>query len=113
MLESLLDLVTQKRTQFDLSLRGVNGYTGRGDISFAAWPDGKRKLDIALRGVAGRVAEVYADGALAATVDLKEGRAGQTLDTRRGDTVPQLGVGAQIDVRQNGQVILQGAFASE
>lgn len=113
LLETLLDLVTQKRTQLDLSLRGVNGYTGRGDISFAIWADGNRKMDVALRGVAGRVAEIYANGALAGTVDLNDGKAGQSFDTRRGHAVPELSEGAQIDIRQNGEIILEGAFVSE
>lgn len=113
MFDLLLDFVTQKRTFLESNLRGVNGYTGRGDITFAVWPNGKRKLDIALRGVAGRVAEIYANDALAATVDLDAGRAGRTFDTRRGDPVPYLTQDARLDVRQNGQVILEGVFNSE
>ncbi len=103
----------KKRTRLESNLKGVNGYTGQGDIAFAAWPNGKRKLDVALRGVAGRVAEVYANGALAATIDLKEGRAGRSFNTQRGDQVPQLTPDATIDVRQNGQIILEGAFNTE
>ncbi len=106
----ILDFVTQKRTHLESSLRGVNGFTGRGDITFAVWPNGKRKLDVALRGVAGRVAEVYANDTLAVTIDLDDGRAGRTFYTRRGDAVPYLTQDMRIDVRQNGQVILEGAF---
>lgn len=113
MFDLLLDFVTQRRTHFESNLRGVNGYTGRGDITFAVWPNGKRKLDVALRGVAGRVAEIYANDALAATIDLNDGRAGRTFDTRRGDPVPHLTRDARLDVRQNGQIILEGAFNTE
>ncbi len=113
LIDLLLDLVTHKRTHLESSLRGVDGYTGRGDIAFSAWPNGKRKLAVELRGIAGRIAEVYADGALAATIDLNDGRAGQTLDTKHGDTVPHLAEGAHIDVRQNGQIILEGEFSTE
>ena len=65
----LLNFINMNCTRFESSLRGVNGFTGRGDIAFAVWPNGKRQLNVELRGVAGRVAEVYADGALAATIE--------------------------------------------
>lgn len=113
MINLLLNFINLNCTRFESSLRGVNGFTGRGDIAFAVWPNGKRQLNVELRGVAGRVAEVYADGALAATIDLDEGRAGKSFNTKRGDDVPYLTKDASIDVRQNGQVILEGAFRSE
>lgn len=103
----------RKRGTVDAALRGVNGFTGRGEIEFTLGENGDRKLSVGLRGVAGRSAEVFADGALAATVNLDDGRADRLFDTRRGDAVPALTAGARIDIRQNGDVILEGVLTRD
>lgn len=113
MLDALLKLLPGIRAGLEAKLSGVNGYTGRGEIEFAARKNGARKLGIELRGVAGREAEFCADDQFTATVSLKNGRADQTFSTNRGDDVPELKEGAHVEVRQNGQTILQGVLARD
>ncbi|MHA7871607.1 MAG: hypothetical protein ACX939_04580 [Hyphococcus sp.] len=110
MFEALLRLFPRKSADLEAKLQGVNGFTGRGEIEYAAWSSGARALEVELRGVAGRSAEVYADGAPIAEVNLDNGRVDRTFATQRGDSVPELIEGARIDVRQNGDIILEGVL---
>jgi hypothetical protein len=110
MLETILSVLPRKRTELEARLQGVDGYTGRGEIEFTAWKNGKKKMEVELRGVAGRNAEVYADNVLTVTVDLDNGRGDHKFNTRKGDEVPDLVEGARIDVRQNGEIILEGVL---
>ncbi|MEM8935629.1 MAG: hypothetical protein AAGC77_04410 [Pseudomonadota bacterium] len=93
-------------------LEGVQGFTGRGAVEYVKWRSGARALDVALKGVAGLRADVYADDKLAATVSLDNGKGGRKFSTRRGDQVPELGDGARIEIRQNGDPILIGVLTS-
>lgn len=113
MLDALLKMVPGLRADLEAKLSGVNGYTGRGEIEFATTRNGARKLGIELRGVAGREAEFCAEETFTATVPLKNGRADQTLSTSRGHEVPELKEGAHVEIRQNGQTILQGVLARD
>lgn len=90
-------------------LAGVNGFTGRGAVSFQS--GGARKLSIALQGIAGKQAEVIADDEPAGTVMVVKGRANATFTSKRGDKLPELGDGSRIDIRQNGDVILSGVLS--
>lgn len=110
MLNELLKALPRKRLELAAKLSGVSGFTGRGDIEFTVWKSGARELEVELRGVAGRIAEVYADNVLIATVNLNNGRVGHRFDTRKGDDVPALVEGERIEVRQNGDVILDGVL---
>lgn len=92
-------------------LSGVNGFTGRGEAIFQIGGAGAKKLVIALQGVAGREAEIVANEKPAATVKIVNGRASATFTSRRGDKLPELGDGARIDVRQNGDIILSGVLS--
>lgn len=109
----IMSILPFKRAELEARLAGVDGFTGRGEIEFIIWNNGGRALDVELRGVAGRTAEIYANNALAATVDLDNGRADCIFDTRKGDAVPDLIEGARIEVRQNGDVILDGVLVPD
>ena len=98
----------RKSTDLEADLRGINGFTGYGEIEYAEFTDGKRLLEIELRGVAGRNAEIYIDGNRYRSVPLDNGRHDETYDTSTGDAIPAITVGAQIDVHQNGDHILSG-----
>lgn len=92
-------------------LRGVDGFTGRGAIEFRRFKGGSKKLAVALRGIAGCEAEIFADGKRIDTVVFDNGRAAYRCECVGGSLLPDLAEGAQIEIRQNGRAILQGVFA--
>ncbi len=100
----------RKTADLEARLQPVNGYTGRGEIEFSAWRNGSRQLEVELRGVAGRSADVFVNGERVQTVMLDNGRVDAFYDTRQGDAVPELAEGAAVEVRQNGDPILSGVL---
>ena len=110
MLEALLNLLPPMRADLTAKLVGVNGFTGDGEVEFISRRNGVRSLEVALRGVAGREALVYADDAPTARLTFDNGRASQTFATDRGDDIPRLYYGASIEIRQNGEAILKGVL---
>lgn len=111
MIGPLKRILSHKNVDLEAKLKGVNGFTGYGEIEFAEWKSGTRKLDIGLRGCGGAVAEVYANDVHTATVNLNNGRVDYTFSTRKGDAVPQLAEGTRMEIRQNGDAILSGVLA--
>lgn len=101
-------LAGRKLMDLEANLTGVNGYTGRGEIEYSAWKNGARRMEVELKGVAGQTADIYVDGTLAKTVPLRNGAVDHTFDSSRGDDVPALCEGARIEIRQNGDLILEG-----
>lgn len=101
-------LAGRKLVDLEANLLGVNGFTGWGEVEFSAWKNGARRMEIELKGVAGQTADVYVDGTLAKTITLNNGAADRKFDSSRGDDVPALSQGAHIEIRQNGDVILEG-----
>ena len=110
MLRALLKVLPYRRAAFDARLAGVNGFTGRGDIAFTLWNSGEKTMEVALRGVAGRSAEIYEGDALIAEVAIVNGRADTAFHTRKGAVLPDLGPEARLDIRQNGHAILSGSL---
>ncbi|NOX94684.1 MAG: hypothetical protein GXP04_06180 [Alphaproteobacteria bacterium] len=110
MLDAILNALPRKLTSLEVKLHGVSGYTGRGEIAFTAWKSGAKEMEIELRGVAGRCAEVFIDDVFSINVDLDNGRIDHTFTTRKGDNIPDLTEGARVDVRQNGEIILEGVL---
>ncbi|MEZ5894622.1 MAG: hypothetical protein R3C58_15930 [Parvularculaceae bacterium] len=92
-------------------LAGVNGFTGRGAIGYAGRNGRSKRMRVFMRGVAGRNADIFADGALAASTKVKNGRVWAHFASERGDPVPALEEGAVIEIRQNGDVILSGVLS--
>lgn len=100
----------RKTADLEARLSPINGYTGRGEIEFSAWGNGSRQLEIELRGVAGRVAELFINGERIKTVNLDNGRVDAFYDTRQGDALPELSEGASVEIIQNGDAILNGVL---
>ena len=113
MLGFIFNALTRKRAALETKLLGVSGFTGRGDIAFGAWKNGKKKMKVALRGVAGKTAEIYANNTPALTLSVNNGRVKQNFTTLNGDNIPDLIEGTHIDIRQNGEVILAGVLKSD
>ncbi len=98
------------RIALNTKLQGVNGFTGNGDVAFLFWRSGAKKIDIGLNGVAGRTADVFLNDAHYQAMPLENGAARFTLNTSRGDPVPDLAPGASVEIRQNGEAILGGTL---
>ena len=111
--QRFLTALPRKSAELEAKLQGVNGFTGRGEIEFTEWENGARVMEVELRGVAGRTAEVFAENEYAATIDLDNGRAERKFHSRRGDDVPSLLQGCRVEIRQNGDVILEGVLAPD
>lgn len=92
------------------NLAGVSGYTGRGDIEFSTWKSGAGCIEVSLRGVAGRSAEIFADGVFLHGATLKNGKADCRFDTPAANERPCICDGTKIEIRQNGQPILEGVL---
>ena len=110
MLSALLKLFPTKTSSKTVQLSGVNGFTGRGAIAYHAWSSGARRFHVSLKGIAGRQAEVYVDGARLTVIDLNNGRATKSIGTKEGDAIPDLDSGQKVEIHQNGHVILSGAL---
>ncbi len=101
----------EPRLILESRLQGVNGFTGRGDIEISSWRSGVRKMGVGLTGIAGLNADIFIDGAHCQTIPLENGAVHFTANTSRGDNVPDITTGAQIEIRQNGEAILGGTLS--
>ncbi len=110
MLQTLLRMLPSARGSLAVKLIGVDGFTGRGSIRFSAAENGGA-LSVSLTGVAGLRADIVADGEIVATAPITNGRAEATFSSSKGDILPALQEGAQIDIQQNGDVVLTGILA--
>ena len=110
MLQLLSKVFPRKTADLEANLIGIAGFTGHGEVEFTSWSNGTRQLEVELRGVAGRVAEIHINDRHIASVSLENGRADKTFDTRAGDQVTECSPGAQVQIRQNGDIILEGAL---
>jgi hypothetical protein len=109
MLQNLMRILPPASGVLTVRLAGVDGFTGRGSVRYAA-NDHAFVLTVTLSGVAGRKAEVFANGRSVADVAVTNGRANATFSSSRGDKLPELCDGARIEIRQNGDVVLDGAL---
>ncbi len=110
MFATLKKLFPVKTIDVEAKLKGVGGYTGRGEVEYALWSSGRQKFEVELKGVAGRQAKAFAHEECVATIDIKDGKAETRLDTKNGDELPNLAPGERIEIRQNGDVILEGVL---
>lgn len=109
MLQSLLRILPPVSGVLTVKLAGVDGFTGRGAVRYATAGDAF-VMTVTLTGIAGKRAEIFVDGKRLAGIAVTNGRASATLSSSRGDKSPPLREGAQIDIRQNGDTVLNGAL---
>jgi len=112
-LKLLSRLFVVKKTDLEAKLRGVDGFTGYGEIEYADFSSGARCIEVEVRGAAGLSADVYAHGEKVGTVSLNNGRADEFFDSRHGHELPTLSEGDSVEVRQNGQVVLEGVLVRD
>lgn len=109
MIQNLLRMLPPVRGALSVRLTGINGFTGRGWVRYAENDNGG-VLTVTLNGIAGRSAEIFAHDELAGSVAITNGRASATFSSAKGDKLPALEDGAEIDIRQNGDVVLSGVL---
>ena len=107
----ILHLMPRIRSGYKAALIGVSGFTGRGMIGLYQGKNGTKSLSVVLRGIAGRSAEIHVDGSHAATIAIKNGRAVGRFSSAKGHTLPDFHDGTNIEIRQNGDVVLTGVLS--
>lgn len=113
MLDELKRALFRKALALETRLSGVSGHTGTGRFRYAAWSDGHVTYEADLKGIAGLKANIWAHGRLVAPLAVKDGKAAQKFDSREGAAAPALAEGDLVEIRQNGDVILQGELVLE
>ena len=109
-LSRLLPLTVERS---EARLKGVAGFTGTGQIRYAAWSAGHVTIDADLRGVAGLRAELHARGDRLANLSCNNGVISAQFDSRKGGPAIALAAGDRIEILQNGQVILRGVLRAQ
>jgi hypothetical protein len=112
-LDELKRALSGKALALETRLSGVSGHTGTGRFRYAAWSDGHVAYEADLKGIAGLKANIWAHGRLLASLAVKDGKAVGKFDSRAGDAAPALAEGDLVEIRQNGDVILQGELIAE
>lgn len=110
MLEPLKRILIGKTLTLEAKLKGVAGFTGSGVFCYDAWSDGHVTFDADLKGVAGLKAEIWARGRMIGPLTVRDGKVYGEFDSRSGAVAPVLAAGDIVEIRQNGDVILQGGL---
>jgi len=113
MFGALAKIMTIKTADLEAKLSGVAGFTGYGEFEYASWANGDIAYEIELRGIAGTKADLYINAVKIATTLLINGRSDEHFDSRRGAVRFEAKAGDMIEVRQHGDVILQGILVND
>ncbi len=93
-------------------LKGVAGFTGSGSFRYALSPAGSSNYEATLTGVAGLRCELFVEGEFIAQLSCRDGKVSARFDSRLGEPAIRLKKGDLVEIRQNGDVILEGALMS-
>ena len=110
MLETFFKALPLPVRQFSADLQGVNGHTGRGRIKFSTLSNGKGRLRISLKGIAGKRAEFVPGDGNPITVKLADGAAKLSLTLQNDNFLLGTDNNAAVEIRQNGETILSGVL---
>ena len=113
MFNALAKLMSLRTADLEAKLSGVAGFTGYGEFEYSSWSNGHVSYEIELRGIAGTKAEIYVNSILVAVTHLTNGKSDQHFDTRRGDAHFKANTGDVVEIRQHGDVILEGTFVKD
>lgn len=108
MLHALKRLLPKQPVRLEAKLDGVSGFTGAGLFRYALSPAGSADYETELKGVAGLHCELFAEGEFVATLACQDGKVAAKFNSRLGDPEIRLEAGALIEIRQNGEAILNG-----
>ena len=92
------------------TLSGVSGFTGRGSVVLSPSHGGAHKLTVQLSGLAGREAMIVINNEQSLRIRIEKGRAKHKFRFEAEQNVPVPVDGDQIDVVQNGEVVLHGVL---
>ena len=113
MFNALARLISLKTADLEAKLSGVAGFTGHGEFEYSSWSNGHVSYEIQLRGIAGTKAEIYVNAQKVATTQLTNGKSDEHFDTRRGAARFETNAGDTVEIRQHGDVILQGVLVND
>lgn len=113
MFNALAKLISFKTADLEAKLSGVAGFTGYGELEYSSWSNGHVSYEVELRGVAGTKAEIYVNNEFVSITPVNNGKSDQNFDTRRGHAYFLADVGDKVEIRQHGDVILEGAFVND
>lgn len=111
MLNVFARLVPHRLERFEARLKGVAGFTGSGRFRYSIWSNGHVDYEAELKGLAGVRAEIFVRGMALVSVQCDEGEAFGLFDSRRGAPRLAIAEGDEIEIRQNGAVVLRGPAA--
>jgi len=97
-----------RKSRLKAELAGVNGFTGRGKVVVHLDQNGAHTFTVQLSGVAGRNAQIFSNDQCVASIPIDKGRAGKHYRAKKEQASPAFTDGKQIEIRQNGDVILSG-----
>lgn len=93
---------------FETRLSGVKGFTGAGVFRYQRSRAGSAHYETEIKGLAGLRCELFVEGEFVAVLPCKDGKAAAKFDSRLGDPAISLAPGARIEIRQNGEPVLEG-----
>ncbi|NNE41269.1 MAG: hypothetical protein HKN14_10175 [Marinicaulis sp.] len=110
MFEALFKTLPLPVRHFSADLQGVNGHTGRGRIKFSTLSNGRGRLRISLKGIAGKRAEFVPGDGDPITVKLADGGARLNVTLQNENFLFGTGENTAVEIRQNGETILSGVL---
>lgn len=108
MLSVLMNILPLAGGGFETKLAGVQGFTGAGVFKYQRSRAGSAHYETEVKGLAGLRCELFVSGEFVAVLPCKDGKAAAKFDSRLGDPAISLESGAKIEIRQNGQPVLEG-----
>lgn len=102
-----------KVTDLEARLAPPAGARGFGEVEYSAWADGAQSLDIELRDLRPGDVEVVIGRRIVTHIRMRGATADQHFSTRGGDHVAACRLGERVEIRQNGETILSGAFQAD
>ncbi|MEO0878299.1 MAG: hypothetical protein AAFY22_01170 [Pseudomonadota bacterium] len=108
----LTRLFAIRQARLMAKLRGVAGFSGRGEIAYAAFGNGAKTVSIKATGIAGQKAALFINQQPLGDMNVVSGKIDHQFDSRRGSFIPVLQDGDAVEIHQNGEPILVGAAQS-
>lgn len=102
-----------KTADLEARLAPAAGASGYGEVEYSEWADGERTLEIELGGIGPGDIELSIGGAAVTRLPARGVRIDRHVSTRAGETVPACRIGERVEIRQNGALILSGAFTRD
>ncbi|HBS35724.1 MAG TPA: hypothetical protein DEA50_11710 [Parvularcula sp.] len=110
MLAGLIAAAARRTVRLEAALKGVAGFTGSGVLRAQSREGGRRRIEADLSGIAGQKAEIVIGLSSIGALACRDGAATGRFDSAAGASIPALGEGDIVEIRQNGVTVLKGAL---